>query len=147
MPEFGRIRYAAGDSTPGKPCVRVRIETDELGEPQDLSIALGDVTAFVTLLPALSGKAGTGRRPARQRNGRFRRPSIPWGWARPRLVKPSAAGHRPDDVGLCDTDERYGKARSVAAGDDCFRGQPWVELAWNINHVPVREMSREVRAL
>jgi hypothetical protein len=65
MPEIGLIRYASGDWTPGKPYVRVRIETDELEEPQDLSIALGDVGAFVTLLLALSGKAGTGGRPGR----------------------------------------------------------------------------------
>jgi hypothetical protein len=64
MPEIGLIRYASGDWTPGNPYVRVRIETDELEEPQDLSIALGDVGALVTLLLALSGKAGTGGRPA-----------------------------------------------------------------------------------
>jgi hypothetical protein len=63
MPEIGLIRYASGDWTPGDPYVRVRIEADELEEPQDLSIALGDVGAFVTLLLALSGKAGTGGRP------------------------------------------------------------------------------------
>jgi hypothetical protein len=43
MPEIGLIRYASGNWTPGNPYVRVRIETDELEEPQDLSIALGDV--------------------------------------------------------------------------------------------------------
>jgi hypothetical protein len=53
----------SGDWTPGNPCVRVRIEADELEEPQDLSIALSDVAAFVTLLLALSGKAGIGGRP------------------------------------------------------------------------------------
>jgi hypothetical protein len=63
MTEIGLIRYASGDWTPGNPYVRVRIEADELEEPQDLSIALSDVGAFVTLLLALSGKAGTGGQP------------------------------------------------------------------------------------
>jgi hypothetical protein len=81
MPEIGLIRYASGDWTPGSPYVRVRIETDELEEPQDLSIALGEVGALVTLLLALRGKAGTG--------GCFGPlPLIPWGWPRPRPVKP-----------------------------------------------------------
>lgn len=63
MTEIGLIRYASGDWTPGNPYVRVRIEADELEEPQDLSIALSDVGAFVTLLLALSGKAGIGGQP------------------------------------------------------------------------------------
>jgi hypothetical protein len=56
MTEIGLIRYASGDWTPGDTHVRVRIEADELEEPQDLSIALGNVGAFVTLLLALSAK-------------------------------------------------------------------------------------------
>jgi hypothetical protein len=63
MTEIGLIRYASGDWTAGNPYLRVRIEADELEEPQDLSIALSDVGAFVTLLLALSGKAGTERQP------------------------------------------------------------------------------------
>jgi hypothetical protein len=63
MTEIGLIRYASGSPTPGNPYVRIRIEADELEEPQDLSIALSDAGAFVTLLLALSGKAGTGSRP------------------------------------------------------------------------------------
>jgi hypothetical protein len=50
MTEIGLVRYASGDWTPGNPYVRVRIEADELEDPQDLSIALSDVGAFVTLL-------------------------------------------------------------------------------------------------
>jgi hypothetical protein len=34
MTEIGLIRYASGDWTPGNPYVRVRIEADELEEPQ-----------------------------------------------------------------------------------------------------------------
>jgi hypothetical protein len=60
MTEIGLIRYASGDWTPGNPYVRIRIEADELEEPQDLSIALSEAGAFVTRLLALSGKAGTG---------------------------------------------------------------------------------------
>jgi hypothetical protein len=63
MTEIGLIRYASGSWTPGNPYVRIRIEADELEEPQDLSIALSDAGAFVTLLLALSGKAGTGSHP------------------------------------------------------------------------------------
>jgi hypothetical protein len=63
MTGIGLIRYASGDWTPGNPYVLVRIEADQLEEPQDLSIGFGDVGAFVTLLLALSGKAGTGEQP------------------------------------------------------------------------------------
>jgi hypothetical protein len=60
MTEIGLIRHASGDWTSGNPYAGVRIEADELEEPQDLSIALSNVGAFVALLLALSGKAGTG---------------------------------------------------------------------------------------
>lgn len=63
MTEIGPICTLQATGPSGSPYVRVRIETDELEEPQDLSIALSDVGAFVTLLLALSGKAGIGGQP------------------------------------------------------------------------------------
>jgi hypothetical protein len=60
----------------------------ELEEPHDLSIALSDAGAFVALLRAPSGKAGTrGGEPARRRKRRFRYPLIPWGWPKETILQ------------------------------------------------------------
>jgi hypothetical protein len=60
MTEIGLSRDASGDRTPGNPYVRVRIEADELEDPQDLFDRARRRRDILTLLLTLSGKAGTG---------------------------------------------------------------------------------------
>jgi hypothetical protein len=74
MTEISPICTLQATGPSGSPYVRVRIEADELEEPQDLSIALSDVGTFVTLLLAWAARLGTGGRPARRRNRRFPTP-------------------------------------------------------------------------
>jgi hypothetical protein len=61
MTESSIVRYVSGDWNAARGHVRLRIETDKLGQPQDLLIAPGDIQALVVLLLTLSGKAGAGR--------------------------------------------------------------------------------------
>ena len=108
MTEIGLIRYTSGDWTPGNSYVRVRIEADELEDPQDLylSIALSDVGAFVTPLLTLSGKAGN--RGATRRGGGeavSATPGFRGAGSDQDRRNHSAAGHRPDDIGLFDANE------------------------------------------
>src|SRR5271154_4061247 len=56
--EAGIIRHVSGDWNPSHGHVRLRIEADKLDQPQDVSIAPGDVQALIVLLLVLSGRAG-----------------------------------------------------------------------------------------
>jgi hypothetical protein len=52
------VRYVSGDWNDASGHVRLRIESDCAGEPQELLVALADVQPLVVLLLMLSSKAG-----------------------------------------------------------------------------------------
>jgi hypothetical protein len=57
------VRYVSGDWNPALGQVRLRLEADPAGEPQDFLIASGDVQPLIVLLLILSGKVGAQRPP------------------------------------------------------------------------------------
>jgi hypothetical protein len=58
MIEIGLVRQVSGEWNRAKRLVRLRIETEALDQPQDVLIAPPDVQSLISLLLALSGKAG-----------------------------------------------------------------------------------------
>src|ERR1700681_2928560 len=55
------VRYVSGDWNATLGQVRLRLEAEPAGEPQDFLIAPGDVQPLVVLLLMLSGKVGAQR--------------------------------------------------------------------------------------
>ena len=56
------VRYVSGDRNPARGQVRLRVEADQVDDPQDFLIAPADVQPLIVLLLMLSGKVGA-RRP------------------------------------------------------------------------------------
>jgi hypothetical protein len=58
MPDATIVRYVSGDWSPALGHVRLRVESDKLGQPQDLLFSPADIQPLIILLLVLSGKAG-----------------------------------------------------------------------------------------
>jgi hypothetical protein len=58
MTQIGLVRQVSGEWNRAQGLVRLRIEADNVDQPQDVLIAPEDLQALVRLLLVLSGKAG-----------------------------------------------------------------------------------------
>jgi hypothetical protein len=66
MGNVGIVRQVSGEWNGAQELMRLRIEADNLDQPQDILIAPPDMQSLIDLLLALSGEAGPGpQQPAR----------------------------------------------------------------------------------